>query len=77
MNATVNCTVNGTAHRYQGDPKGSLLEFLRRDLAILSPKNGCAPEATCGCCVVRLNGAAVLACVTPMKKVDGGEVQTI
>ena len=69
-------TVNGSAHEYTGDPKGNLLAVLRRDLGIVSPKDGCAPEATCGCCVVRLDGKPVFACVTPMKKVDGGAVQT-
>ena len=71
------CCVNGAEHEYDGDPKGSLLDFLRRDLGILSPKDGCAPEATCGCCVVRLDGKPVLSCVTPMRKADGGTVQTI
>ena len=70
-------TVNGSAHDYTGDPKGNLLDYLRGELGIVSPKNGCAPEATCGCCVVRLDGKAVLSCVTPMRKVDGGAVQTI
>ena len=74
---TVRCTVNSEQREYTGDPKGSLLDFLRRDLGITSPKDGCAPEATCGCCVVRLDGKPVFACVTPMKKVDGGSVQTI
>ncbi len=70
------CTVNGEEQDYAGDPKGTLLDFLRRDLGIISPRNGCAPEATCGCCVVRLDGKAVFACVTPMKKADGCAVQT-
>ena len=43
---------------------------------IFSAKDGCAPQAACGCCVVDLDGKAVLACVTPMKKVAGGAVTT-
>ena len=73
---TVKCCVNGTAREYEGAAKGSLLEFLRDDLGITSPKDGCAPEATCGCCVVRLDGKPVFACVTPMKKVEGASVET-
>lgn len=72
----MNCSVNGQTRAYQGDPKGTLLDFLREDLGIYSPQNGCAPEATCGCCVVRLDGKPVFACVTPMRKVEGAEVQT-
>ena len=71
------CTVNTVEHEYTGDEKRSLLEFLRRDLGIMSPKDGCSPQAACGCCAVALNGKTVLACATPMKKAADGEVGTI
>ncbi len=71
------CTVNSKTCEYSGDPGGSLLEFLRRDLGIISPKDGCSPQAACGCCAVELNGKTVMACAIPMKKVDGAEVRTI
>jgi xanthine dehydrogenase molybdenum-binding subunit len=45
-------------------------------MGIISPKNGCAPQAACGSCVVDLNGKAVLSCVTPMKKAAEGVVTT-
>ena len=70
-------TVNGEERRYDGDPERSILEFLRRDLDITSPKDGCSPQAACGCCTVELNGKAMLACVTPMRRADGGTVRTI
>ncbi len=69
--------VNGIEHTYHGNEDRSLLEFLRRDLRILSPKDGCAPQAACGCCAVSLNGKVVLACVTAMKKALGGQVTTL
>ena len=53
------------------------LTYLREYEGIISPKDGCAPQAACGCCVVELNGKGVLSCAIPMKKVDGGEVITI
>ncbi|MCA9933854.1 MAG: molybdopterin-dependent oxidoreductase, partial [Anaerolineales bacterium] len=69
--------LNGQQTEYDGDPDLPLLTYLREHKMILSPKNGCAPQAACGACTVDLNGKAVLSCVTPMKKVDGGTVTTI
>ncbi|MCK6560932.1 selenium-dependent xanthine dehydrogenase [bacterium] len=70
-------TLNGAAQEYHGDPELSLLRYLREHAGVLSPKDGCAPQAACGCCVVELNGRAVLACATPMKKAADGRVMTI
>lgn len=69
--------LNGNTVDYEGDPDLPLLTYLREEAGILSPKNGCAPQAACGACVVDLNGKAVLSCVTPMKKVGAGRVTTI
>ncbi len=68
--------LNGVTRHYDGDPDLPLLSFLRDHEHIISPKDGCAPQAACGCCAVDLNGKAVLSCVTPMKKVGGGSVVT-
>ncbi|MFQ5639365.1 MAG: 2Fe-2S iron-sulfur cluster-binding protein, partial [bacterium] len=70
-------TLNGIKKTYDGDPELPLLTYLREQENILSPKDGCAPQAACGCCVVELNKHAVLSCVIPMKKVANGEVTTI
>ncbi len=69
--------LNGVEKDYQGDPELPLLTYLREQEGIISPKDGCAPQAACGCCAVELNGRAVLSCVIPMKKVEGGAVTTI
>ena len=69
--------LNGNKKTYDGDPDKSLLNYLREEEGIISPKDGCAPQAACGCCVVELNNGAVLSCVIPMKKVADGEVVTI
>jgi selenium-dependent xanthine dehydrogenase len=73
----MNFTLNGIIKTYEGDPELPLLTYLREVEGIISPKDGCAPQAACGCCVVELNGKGVLSCAIPMKKVDGGEVITI
>ena len=69
--------LNGQERVFDGDPDLSLLNYLREIEGITSPKDGCAPQAACGCCVVQVNDKALLACVTPMKKVEGGSVITV
>jgi len=73
----VNFWLNGENKQYNGDPELPLLTYLREIENIISAKNGCAPQAACGACVVELNGKAVLACVIPMSRADGGKVTTI
>ncbi len=69
--------LNGEARAYDGDPGRSLLRWLRDDAGVRSAKDGCAPQAACGCCTVHVDGRAVLACTTPMAKVAGRAVTTI
>jgi len=70
-------TLNGDVVRYEGDPARSLMSYLREDCNIRSVKDGCAPQAACGCCAVELNGKVVLACVIAMGKAAGGAVRTL
>ena len=53
-----------------------LIAFLREDLHLYGTKEGCG-EGECGSCTVFLNGTATLACLTPMERASGCEVQTI
>jgi selenium-dependent xanthine dehydrogenase len=68
--------LNGVEKNYEGDPKLTLLKYLREQELIISVKDGCSPQAACGACTVELNGKAVLSCVTPMSKVADGVVYT-
>ena len=68
--------LNGAPREYDGDPELPLLTYLRELEGIRSPKDGCAPQAACGCCAVQLNDKAVLSCVIPMKRVADGDVTT-
>ncbi len=70
-------TLNGQPANFDGNPDLPLLTFLREEAGILSPKDGCAPQAACGCCAVQVDDRAVLSCVTPMRKVAGSRVTTI
>ncbi len=69
-------TLNGKTVQYKGDPDRALMNVLRDDMGVISPKDGCAPQAACGCCVVGMEDKAVLSCVTKMSKVDGMSVTT-
>ena len=69
--------LNGRDVEYAGDASRSLLDFLRQDQGILSPKDGCSGQGACGACLVELNGRPALACVTLMRKVAGGRVVTL
>jgi xanthine dehydrogenase molybdenum-binding subunit len=68
--------LNGQPQVFEGDLDLPLLTYLREQQGIISPKDGCAPQAACGCCAVQLDDRAVLACIMPMKKVAGARVTT-
>ena len=72
----INFHLNGRSIQYDGDPDRPLMNFLRDDLGIISPKDGCAPQAACGCCVVQVDDKAMLSCVTKLSKVEGASVTT-
>ena len=69
-------TVNGTLRSYDGDPNQPLLWYLRDQLALTGTKFGCGISA-CGACTVHVDGSAAMACVTPMRAVDGKQVTTV
>lgn len=69
--------LNGAERAYDGDPERSILRWLRDEEGITTAKDGCSPQAACGCCTVELGGKAVLSCVTPMSKAEGSEILTI
>ena len=73
----MNLVLNGNAITYEGDPDLSLLTVLREQHGILSAKDGCAPQAACGCCTVQVNGKGMLSCVTLMRKLTDATVTTI
>ncbi len=69
--------LNGSEASYDGDPKMSLLNYLRETAGIVSAKNGCSGEATCGACLVEVNAKPALSCITPMQKLNGAGIVTI
>ncbi|MFN0089551.1 MAG: 2Fe-2S iron-sulfur cluster-binding protein [Acidimicrobiales bacterium] len=59
------------------DQSATLLDALRDDLGVRAPKDGCSPQGQCGCCTVLVDGAARVACVTPVRRVAGRAVTTV
>ena len=73
----INFKLNGSEISYDGDPKMSLLKYLRAIKGIVSVKDGCSGEAACGACLLEMNAKPALSCITPMEKVDGANIVTI
>jgi len=69
-------TVNGRSHQMAVDTKTTLLEVLRDQLFITSPKVGCN-TGDCGTCSVLLNGKLVRSCITNALSAQGKEVITV
>jgi selenium-dependent xanthine dehydrogenase len=70
-------TLNGQRTVYEGDLARSVLTWLREDLHILSPKDGCSGEGVCGCCDILVNGIAKPACKLEMGDVEGKVLTTL
>ncbi|HTC61463.1 MAG TPA: molybdopterin cofactor-binding domain-containing protein [Candidatus Saccharimonadales bacterium] len=55
----------------------NFLEVLREECGIVSAKNGCAPEGTCGCCTVLVDGRPAMACLRKPEQMAGHDVVTL
>jgi len=59
-------------------PEGShLLEVLREQCGITSPKDGCAPQGFCGCCTVLIDDRPALSCLRDPASVAGRRVESL
>ena len=72
----VSLKINGVSRQFNGDPKMSLLWYLRDELGLTGTNFGCG-EALCGACTVHVDGKAVRSCVTPVAEAEGTDVTTI
>jgi aerobic-type carbon monoxide dehydrogenase small subunit (CoxS/CutS family) len=55
----------------------TLLEVLRDQCGLISPKDGCSPTGQCGCCTVIVDDRAIVACAVPAKNAAGKRVLTL
>ncbi len=54
-----------------------LLAALRDELGVVSVKDGCSPSGQCGCCVVHIDGKAVVSCQQTLEKIEGKTIETL
>ena len=72
----VQTTINGETIEFLCEPRQSLLEVLRDELALTGAKEGCN-NGNCGACNVILNGRLVNSCLVLGVEVEGKTVETI
>lgn len=73
---SITLRVNGAEQSLDVDPEMPLLWAIRDVIGLTGTKYGCG-QALCGACVVHLDGEAVRACVTPVRRAIGHAVTTI
>jgi xanthine dehydrogenase YagT iron-sulfur-binding subunit len=73
---TVSLDVNGDTIALTVDPRTTLLDLLREDLALKGTKRGC-DQGQCGACTVLVNGIRINACLSLAVMHDGDSVVTI
>ena len=72
----VEVTVNGTRYRERVEPRLTLADFLRHTLGLTGTHVGCE-HGVCGCCTVRLDGAAVRSCILFAVQANGHRIETV
>jgi xanthine dehydrogenase YagT iron-sulfur-binding subunit len=68
--------VNGVTHNLSVEPRTTLLDLVREQLALTGTKKGC-DHGQCGACTVHVNGQRVLSCLTLAVMAEGKPVTTI
>ncbi len=68
--------INGKVHAVRLDPRTSLLDALREELALSGTKKGC-DHGQCGACTVLVEDRRVLSCLTLAASVSGHRVTTV
>jgi aerobic-type carbon monoxide dehydrogenase small subunit (CoxS/CutS family) len=72
----MNLSVNGVSHEIESEPLTTLLDVLREELSITSPKASCE-EGGCGACTVLIDGEPRRACLTAVGMLEDAEVTTV
>jgi xanthine dehydrogenase molybdenum-binding subunit len=74
---SVTFSLNGKPVVASYEPGMHFLEVLREECGTLSPKNGCAPEGSCGCCAIQVDGQPILACLRKPEQMQDRDVVTL
>ncbi len=72
----VNLTVNRQARTIMVEPRMTLLDALREELALTGTKKAC-DRGECGACTVHVDGRRVLSCMTLAAMQEGKRITTI
>ena len=72
----IQLTVNGVSHEASVDPRTTLADFLRGELALTGTHVGCE-HGVCGACTILWNGRSVRSCIILAVQADGSELTTI
>ncbi len=76
MSAKFSFTLNGIPRTVEVDPDLTLLEVVRDVFNLTGTKCGC-DNATCGTCVVLVNGQAVKSCNLTAAKIQDADIVTV
>ncbi len=76
QNIFVSMIVNGQSRTMTIEPRITLLEALREELALTGTKKGC-DRGECGACTVHVDGRRVLSCMTLAVMQEGKRITTI
>src|SRR5215207_9283453 len=68
--------VNSKAYKLSVEPRVTLLDLLREQLALTGTKKGC-DYGQCGACTVHVDGKRILSCLTLAVMAEGKKVTTI
>ena len=68
--------INGISHKLSIEPRVTLLDLLREQLALTGTKKGC-DHGQCGACTVHVDGKRVLSCLSLAVMQEGKKVTTI
>ncbi len=72
----VELTVNGTLRKGTVEPRRTLADFLREDLALTGTHLGCE-HGVCGACTVLVNGEPARSCLMLAVQARGADVLTV
>ncbi len=72
----ISLSVNGKLLEGEAEPRTSLADFLRDDLALIGTHIGCE-HGVCGACTIMMDGQAVRSCLTLAVQAEGTELMTV
>ncbi|MBN2407751.1 MAG: (2Fe-2S)-binding protein [Elusimicrobia bacterium] len=76
MPEKINFTVNGVPRTVEIEGWERVIDVLREKLDLTGTKKGC-DDASCGACVIVMDGEAKRSCALPAKKMEGSDIVTI